>query len=853
MKRIILILLVASCVFSIFSCRESKEPDTSGTETQTEEADFEIDKTEIDLLAYDSISLVKPYGGTDTELKCSTEIHNALLKFIGNDFNTCTDKKINDESTFEILVGSTAREQSDTVAKNLRINDYYVGICDGKLIIMGANDTGMENATQYFKDNYEKIFASGKITEADCYLSQGEYFVDSVKIGGADITEYSIVFPEGDNDGKYMAFALSNHISNAYGYRICAKSDAEHESKYEILIGQTNRKDSLKEEAKPYWFDIKYKNSKLVMRCGSLWAFFDAVDALDSMQQDNSIIVPKDCDISVRNSSVKETECNFVYVKSKGIIGDTPCKSAYVGENSIEKYSIVYHDYGSEYKGYAENEVFAAAELQKYIEYATGVKLPLKKDTESRSEFEFIIGQTSRESDGFVTIDRSNFGEEGLYIKSVGNSIVIAGGEQRGTLYGVYTFLENYFGCRFFSSDCEIIYKTDRIDIPTSIEIFEKSPFEYRDNSTFSCLSADIAPKMKYNSSYRRTLDYAHGSSVRFLRENEGFVHTMSKYLDLGKDSSQPCLTSEKIYEKAIANIRKYLDGDQEPKIVSVSQNDNNNPCRCSDCARVNREEGSDAGTLIRFVNRIADDLKTDYPNVKVMTLAYMYSKQPTITKPRDNVIVELCNYEDCLAHIDGQCNANSEFMSQLEQWSDISENLYIWNYCGNFRQDYEKTPYMNFDTLYYNNRQYVKAGVKGVFHQGKTENFGNEFGELRAYVLGKIMWNPDMSLEEYHTCIDEFITAYYGPVSEMVKRYFDFLSSVSGDFHYDLYSAPSSVLDEKLFALYSDEIRTWWHTAGVIEKSNYDTKRHCDSLYEGFKFLCEELTGSNTDSNGND
>ena len=39
--------------------------------------------------------------------------------------------------------------------------------------------------------------------------------------------------------------------------------------------------------------------------------------------------------------------------------------------------------------------------------------------------------------------------------------LIIAGGNEKGTLYGVYTFLEEYLGCRMYSPECKIDPETN--------------------------------------------------------------------------------------------------------------------------------------------------------------------------------------------------------------------------------------------------------------------------------------------------------------------------------------------------------------------------------------------------------
>ena len=65
--------------------------------------------------------------------------------------------------------------------------------------------------------------------------------------------------------------------------------------------------------------------------------------------------------------------------------------------------------------------------------------------------------------------------------------------------------------------------------------------------------------------------------------------------------------------------------------IWSVSQNDNFSYCQCPECLKIIEEEGSPAGPVIRFVNRVA----AVFPDKTISTLAYQYSRPaPRRTRP---------------------------------------------------------------------------------------------------------------------------------------------------------------------------------------------------------------------------
>src|SRR5690606_3141765 len=45
----------------------------------------------------------------------------------------------------------------------------------------------------------------------------------------------------------------------------------------------------------------------------------------------------------------------------------------------------------------------------------------------------------------------------------------------------------------------------------------------------------------------------------------------------------------------------------------------------------------------------------------------------------------------------------------------------------------------------------------------------GGDFAPLRAYMIARMLWNPDVDIEKEK---NEFIDAYYGPAADYIKQY---------------------------------------------------------------------------------
>ena len=425
------------------------------------------------------------------------------------------------------------------------------------------------------------------------------------------------------------------------------------------------------------------------------------------------------------------------------------------------------------------SEKHAAAELQSFLKQISGAELAIVDDAEAMPGYAILLGKTAHLAPLKVEVDWRKLGQEGFTIRTVGRHLVIAGGRPRGTLYGVYTFLEDHLGCRWFSSKASRIPKRASITLG-DINDTQVPVLEYREPFWFDAFDADWAARNKCNSAHAR-LDETRGGKIVYT----GFVHTFNplvppeKYFDehpeyfslIGgkrmKGYYQLCLTNPDVLRITIEAVRNLLRANPGTNIVSVSQNDTGGWCECENCKKVEAEEGGvHAGPIIRFVNAVAEAIEKEFPNVAVDTLAYQYSRAPvTKTRPRHNVIVRLCSIECCFSHPLEE--EDTAFKKDIVGWSKMCDRLYVWDYVTTF--GHYVLPFSNIEVLQPNVRFFVRHGVKGLFEEGAYQSNGAEMAELKAYLLAKLLWNPDCDVEKHRA---DFLEGYYGRAAGVIDRY---------------------------------------------------------------------------------
>ncbi len=424
-------------------------------------------------------------------------------------------------------------------------------------------------------------------------------------------------------------------------------------------------------------------------------------------------------------------------------------------------------------------EKTAAEFLQRVIETSCGVKLPITE----KAEYGICLG--TREASPDVKWD-------GFRITTDDRNLYLDGNIPRGTLYAAYDFAEKYIGYRRFSLDCEVIPTEGAVDVPCNLDlidnpVFEVRRFSYVDNkdypdlTSFSRLNASLPKDM---TDYGGTVfDFIDCHTYHKYLSAEEYAESHPEYFALvngvreNQERHQLCLSNPDVLRIVTENVLKELREHPERTLIDFSQEDGMLGCTCEKCAAIDAEEGSQAGSMIRFVNALAEAVEKEFPHVMIQTFAYEYTlKAPKITKARENVIIRYCTYEACFRHAvnDPHCAINSETTYQeMKGWGDRCHHMSIWDYTTNW--NCYMAPYPSLISLRENARFFADCHAMHVYGcDNGCHRTGGVYGELRAYLYVKTLWNPYMSDEEYNRHANEFLAAYYGKGWKYIRRYID-------------------------------------------------------------------------------
>ncbi len=415
------------------------------------------------------------------------------------------------------------------------------------------------------------------------------------------------------------------------------------------------------------------------------------------------------------------------------------------------------------------DESKAAGVLQEYIMEISGAALPIISATGGKSKYEIVLGQNERLDELKTGINLNQLKEDGFIIKTDSMRLIIAGGNELGTLYGVYSFLEEYLGCRMYSPKVKVVPKQKKITL-TTINNIQVPVIGFRDTH------------------YRVTWDPVYTEWHKLDHDKDGgrpawgmWVHTFNElvppetyyqehpeYFAMVKGKRIPtqlCLTNADVLDITIQNLRRKIAQNPSALYWSVSQNDNRDFCTCDKCKAIDDREGSPSGSIIHFVNLVAEQ----FPDKMISTLAYEYGRHaPKNLRPRDNVNIMLCSIEALRHKPITEDERSADFVKDVTDWGHIAKDIIVWDYVIQFNNLI--SPFPNLHVLKPNIQFFARHGVNAMFEQGNRET-GGEFAELRSYLISKLLWNPEANAD---TIINDFLRGYYGKAAKPIRAYID-------------------------------------------------------------------------------
>ncbi|MBR2044120.1 MAG: hypothetical protein IJ946_07260 [Clostridia bacterium] len=233
-------------------------------------------------------TVVRSSNATQNEEDAFKRLRSTMKENFDCDINIVKDEVVEDfDDNYEILIGNTNREES-TKAKEILLNnrtnnsfDFIVKVIDDKICINAVSDDVIGSAVDWFiqtycqnletwsllKSNYEFIYEHNVTKSAHC-------------VADKELGTFTVVLPR--KTSIMVGLATDEYVDyfTKMGYVIKEHDDVDTEEEYEILIGDTTRKESVDTKVEGDNYVIKVVGKKLVVKGGTHLSTWRGVKAL---------------------------------------------------------------------------------------------------------------------------------------------------------------------------------------------------------------------------------------------------------------------------------------------------------------------------------------------------------------------------------------------------------------------------------------------------------------------------------------------------------------------------------------------------------------------------------------------
>jgi hypothetical protein len=521
-------------------------------------------------------------------------------------------------------------------------------------------------------------------------------------------------------------------------------------------------------------------------------------------------------------------------------------------------------------------EAFAIKELRDYLQKITGKDIQVVSPDGRLSTPAIIAGVQPLNKNLAV----EKLGPEEFVIDVSKDFVRIAGGsgktvtnakgekyvQERGTLYGVYEFLET-LGVRWYRPDPwgEYVPQLQTINLPTGVKTYRPAyMYRYGINgyrwwqdetmeqramgrlwATRNRQNCNIGTQKtecggSYQVNFSHSYMYVIPAGRYFASHPEYFALINGKRIDKREVwPTQLCLSNPDIQRLFVEGIAAQAKDNPQIEVISVEPNDMQDWCECDGCKAMDDPKlkaamgggVSMANRVCAFNNIIALKLAEQALQVKIGWLAYnQHTEVPTlVTRLEPNTVVMAAafagGYSDYSKKLgDPSSEQNTRFLDTLRGYGKLTQVM-VHEYWGGYAW-FGPLPVIH--TMVDRLREYRHLGVVGVYNQ-VDQNWGPQ--GLVLYMYCKLLWNPDLDVDKE---LDLYYTNYYGPAAAPMKRYHEALEKAAdgGPYFGSGGYLAHSIFSEKLLPILGADI----DEATALVKGREPYEKRLDGVRAGYE-----------------
>ncbi|MCK9410798.1 MAG: DUF4838 domain-containing protein [Prolixibacteraceae bacterium] len=459
-----------------------------------------------------------------------------------------------------------------------------------------------------------------------------------------------------------------------------------------------------------------------------------------------------------------------------------------------------------------EAEKYAAAEMQTYLGKLTGRVFTVIDDQIIPTGVIISIGQNKLS----VSYHPEKLGVEEYIMDVKPNLLLIVGGRkpsnedtnpERGTLYGVYDFLDS-LGVRWYRPESwgEYVPSINKVSVKSG-KTQKKPYFNYR--AGLSGYRPYETPDQRvtgvpwcvrnrlnggnFEAKFGGGVAPLGSHSYQRLIPNSMYYPTHPEYFALingqrsNNESAQLCLSNKDLKTEFAIRVIAAANSSPSMSIVSIEPNDGHLWCECADCKAMDdpnliaghNGKVSMSNRVYAFSNIIANKVKAQRPDIKLSLLAYStHTEVPTLVSELEpSIVIRATAYDGGYSDYsrdlrDTASKQNAAFLKVIEGFSKLGAELTTYEYYTGYAW-WGPMPVVHVlkDRL----KEYLKLGLKGSSTQANPIHWGPQ--GINMYMFTKLLWNPYLDVDKE---LDLYYKNYYGPAEKPMKAYHEYLENIA-------------------------------------------------------------------------
>lgn len=455
----------------------------------------------------------------------------------------------------------------------------------------------------------------------------------------------------------------------------------------------------------------------------------------------------------------------------------------------------------------SETEKTAAHELRHWIGEITGAMLPIVQTPSGEDNVKIVLGKkfaSGKYGDDLKKLE----GSDGFAVRTKGKNIHIFGDIPKGTMNGVFAFIENNtdliwarpnpeYGVIFSKNGNLNIVWADALSRPAAQlrgwlpNLGGEDDFwNWSDRNRNNYVTGDAVRNQKWGD----VSEFGGGHNLQsFIPKNDRRYYPTiggKKPDEISIWKHQICMSVPNLEETYAENVLRYIQEKSPAGIdtFNIKIEDNWGVCECEKCtAPITLADGRvltvddpafRSTQFYRFLNKVTSIVNKTLPDLKIQTYAYFFTATPPKETLNPNIKILFCPYvrKD---HRTPLCSPiNDHWWKTLTAWSKMTPNVVIREYYGVFNEGRPLAEVVAADV-----RNDLALGVNKfgaeinpdfvrLWSDGEIRGGGDEFdvNMMDYWVINRLYWNPNDDVEHLRKY---FIRRTFREAAPEMERFF--------------------------------------------------------------------------------